>query len=80
MVARLEMDHREDWAKTHLTLLALIDCLCAHHHALKTRQNWCLVEGRGKRAFVPPTDERHPRNADGARPPAAAATGPPAAR
>jgi len=35
-VARLEMDHRE---------------------------NWGLVAGRGKRAFVPPGDHRHPRDA-----------------
>ncbi len=61
-VARLEMDHREDWAATHVTLLALIDRLCAHHHGLKTRQGWGLVEGRAKRAFVPPTDVRHPRH------------------
>ena len=27
------------------------------------RQNWSLVEGRGKRALVPPEDPRHPRNA-----------------
>ncbi len=60
-VARLEMDHREDWATTHITLFSLIDRLCPHHHRLKTRENWGLVEGRGKRAFVAPTDERHPR-------------------
>jgi len=64
-VARLEMDHREDWAKTHRTLLALIDRLCSHHHALKTRENWALVDGRGKRAFVPPSDDRHPRHSRG---------------
>ncbi|MGI9022786.1 MAG: hypothetical protein ACR2HV_06075 [Acidimicrobiales bacterium] len=64
-VARLEMVHRDDWATSHVTLLALIDRLCPHHHALKTRENWGLVEGRGKRAFVPPTDARHPPNAEG---------------
>jgi len=62
-VARLEMDHREDWASTHVTLLSLIDRLCHHHHGLKTRENWGLVAGRGKRAFVPPGDHRHPRDA-----------------
>jgi hypothetical protein len=77
-VARLEMDHREDWAATHFTLLSLIDRLCSHHHRLKTRENWALVEGRGKRAFVPPADLRHPRHARAqAMPPTAAATGPP---
>jgi hypothetical protein len=30
------------------------------HHALKTHEGWSLVEGRGKRAFVPPGDPRHP--------------------
>jgi hypothetical protein len=76
------MDHREDWAATHVTLLSLIDRLCPHHHRLKTRQNWGLVDGRGKRAFVAPTDARHPRHANphanrGERAPAAVATGPP---
>jgi len=76
-VARLEMDHREDWAATHVTLFSLVDRLCAHHHKLKTRENWGLVDGRGKRAFVPPTDGRHPRHRSGGqRPPAAATTGP----
>ncbi len=79
-VARLEMDHREDWAATHTTLFLLIDRLCAHHHGLKTRENWGLVEGRGKRAFVAPTDDRHPRHTPGRpREPVATATGPPAA-
>ena len=66
----LENDHREDWAKTHTTVFNLLDRLCAHHHALKTTENWALVEGRGKRAFVPPGDRRHPRRAYG--PPVAA--------
>lgn len=60
--ARLQRDHRVDWAKTHTTVFELLDLLCAHHHGLKTRDNWALVEGRGKRAFVPPDDPRHPKN------------------
>ena len=28
---------------------------------LKTIDNWALVPGRGKRAFVPPDDPRHPQ-------------------
>ena len=77
-VARLEMDHRDHWATSHLTLFSLLDRLCHHHHALKTRENWALVEGRGTRAFVPPTDPRHPRHAKARQQqPAAAATGPP---
>jgi len=58
----LEMDHRFDWAKTHMTVFDLLDRLCSHHHALKTRKGWGLVEGRGKRAFVAPEDPRHPRH------------------
>ena len=58
-----QADHREDWARTHYTVLGLIDRLCRYHHALKTTKGWALVEGRGKRAFVPPEDPRHPRHA-----------------
>lgn len=65
--ARLQRDHRADWAKTHVTIFDLLDLLCAHHHGLKTTKGWGLVEGRGKRAFVPPEDARHPQHA----PPAA---------
>jgi len=60
----LEFDHRDDWAKTHRTVFDLLDRLCSHHHDLKTRDNWALVEGRGKRAFVAPGDTRHPRHTD----------------
>jgi hypothetical protein len=38
-----------------------LDGLCSHHHDLKTIDNWALVDGRGKREFVPPHDPRHPR-------------------
>jgi hypothetical protein len=62
-VARLERDHRIDWADTHITMLDWLDRLCSHHHGLKTRKNWMLVHGRGKRAFVPPDDPRHPGKA-----------------
>ncbi len=72
--ARLDYDHRVDWSRTHFTVLDLLDRLCGHCHALKTRQNWSLVEGRGKRALVPPEDRRHPRNAVDVRD-----NGPPAA-
>lgn len=56
----LQSDHRADWAKTHYTVFDLLDRLCTHHHNLKTRSNWALVPGTGKRPFVPPTDPRHP--------------------
>jgi len=71
-----EVDHRHDWAKTHTTLFDDADPYCDHHHDLKTYQGWGLVEGRGKRAFVPPADPRHPNNAakdDRERPPPQAA-------
>lgn len=57
----LQSDHREDWAFTHFTRLELLDRLCPHHHRLKTYKGWMLVEGKGKRPFVPPDDARHPR-------------------
>jgi hypothetical protein len=41
----LETDHREDWARTHITVLGLLDRLCRHHHSLKTTKGWALVEG-----------------------------------
>jgi hypothetical protein len=56
-----EYDHRIDWAETHHTRLDETDPLCDGHHDKKTREGWALVEGKGKRPFVPPTDPRHPR-------------------
>ena len=66
----LENDHRIAWAKTHITVLDLLDRLCGHHHHLKSLEGWALVEGHGKRPYVPPEDPRHPRNAHA--PPSAA--------
>ena len=57
----LQSDHREDWIKTKFTIFDLLDRLCPHHHRLKTHKGWALVEGSGRRAFVPPSDPRHPR-------------------
>lgn len=58
---RVEIDHREDWARTHHTRLDECDPLCKHHHDCKTYVGWSLVEGTGKRPMVPPEDPRHPR-------------------
>jgi hypothetical protein len=69
----LENDHRQDWAKTHLTALDWLDRPCAHHHRLKTHHGWALVEGHGKRPTVPPDDPRHPRHRARAKGPPAAA-------
>ncbi|HEX5097581.1 MAG TPA: DUF222 domain-containing protein [Acidimicrobiia bacterium] len=59
---RIEIDHRTGWAITQTTRLDDLDNLCDHHHDLKTTDGWALVEGTGRRAFVPPDDPRHPRN------------------
>lgn len=61
----LQVDHREDWSKTHFTVFDLLDHLCRYHHKLKTNKGWALVNGRGKRDFVPPDDPRHPNNSRG---------------
>lgn len=58
----VQHDHRIDWATTRHTRLDETDPLCHHDHDLKTRQGWALVAGKGKRAFVPPDDPRHPAN------------------
>jgi hypothetical protein len=63
--ARLETDHNNPWSRCKVTLTDLLDRLCDHHHDLKTFQNWSLIDGRGKRPFVPPTDPRHPENTRG---------------
>src|SRR4029453_16768181 len=60
---RTENDHREPWAQTRHTRLAELDPLCAHHHDLKTRSGWAVVDGTGKRPMVPPDDPRHPKPA-----------------
>jgi hypothetical protein len=77
---RVEWDHREPWAQTRHTRLDELDPLCSFHHDLKTRIGWALALGKGKRAFVPPDDPRHPsyRKPPGEQPrPDAGATGPP---
>lgn len=55
-----EIDHRADWAKTHVTRLDTLDRLCTHHHRLKTYQGWALAAGTGKRAMLPPKDPGNP--------------------
>jgi hypothetical protein len=59
--AGLQYDHRQDYVKTEITAFDLLDRLCRHHHDKKTYQGWALVDGTGKRAFVPPGHPRHPR-------------------
>jgi hypothetical protein len=51
---RCEIDHVEDWAETHQTRLELLRPLCHHHHDLKTRSGYRLVEEDGIARMVPP--------------------------
>jgi len=50
----LEVDHRVDWHKVHVTELVNLDWLCARDHRLKTHRGWQLEPGTGKRAMRPP--------------------------
>jgi hypothetical protein len=52
--ARLEKDHRDDWARTKRTTIRSADRLCHWHHSLKTA-GWHLEPGSGKRRLLPPT-------------------------
>jgi hypothetical protein len=58
----VEVDHNNPWADKQETVLGNLDPFCGHDHDLKTNHGWSLVEGTGRRAFVPPDDPRHPRN------------------
>jgi hypothetical protein len=58
----VQIDHRTPWVASKQTVLSELDPLCTHDHRLKTHQGWSLVDGVGRRAFVPPDDPRHPRN------------------
>ncbi len=57
-----ESDHREPYANVRETWLGNSDGLCGHDHDLKTYKGWSLVEGTGRRDFVPPDNPRHPKN------------------
>jgi len=77
-VRRLERDHRLAWADTKVTVYEALDHLCEHHHRWKTHHDWALTPGTGKRAFVAPTDPRHPDRANRGTPVAGTGTdGPP---
>ena len=58
--SRCEIDHRDDYARTHHTRVDECDPLCKPHHDLKTYKGWALAKGSGKRAFVASDDARHP--------------------
>ena len=52
--AFVQIDHRDDWATTHITQLDTLDKLCTDHHQMKTHHRWRLEPGRGKRRFLSP--------------------------
>jgi hypothetical protein len=61
-----QIDHVDDWAKTHTTTLKQLRRLCKHHHDLKTA-GWAVIEDEHRTVIVPPDDPRHPKNNE--RPP-----------
>jgi hypothetical protein len=61
--AHLQIDHRKPWAQCRITELANLDSLCRHDHDVKTRNNWALVAGTGRRPMVPPSHPDHPARA-----------------
>ena len=69
---KLQIDHRVDWHKIHITEIANLDKLCIPDHNRKTREGWSLVEGTGRRRMVPPDHPDHPANAPPANAPPAA--------
>ena len=69
----LEVDHRVDWHKIHVTELQNLDWLCAHDHRLKTHKGWQLEPGTGKRAMHPPGQQAWPDDPPGDPPDHAAA-------
>ncbi len=56
---QIQHDHRTPWVEVHETTLHNIDRLCGPCHKRKTHDGWALVEGKGRRPFVPPDDPRH---------------------
>jgi len=56
---RQEIDHRADWADTHLTGLDGLDGLCTHHHWLKTHRGYRLEPGKGRRRLLGPPVAPH---------------------
>lgn len=43
----IQIDHRDDWARTRHTRLDELDPLCNFHHDLKTRENWAFTAVAG---------------------------------
>jgi hypothetical protein len=65
-VARIEIDHRDPYAKVGCTQTANLRPRCDHHHDLKTYHGWDDVElPDGRIIMVPPGDPRHPGHQPG---------------
>jgi hypothetical protein len=58
---RLQNDHGPEWRTTKHTRLSELDPVCGPDHDLKTNHGWDFVNGKGRRAMVPPDDPRHPK-------------------
>ena len=52
--AHLETDHRLEWAKSHSTVLGLLDRLCKFHHYRKTYEGWPWSTGGARGRSCPP--------------------------
>ena len=58
---RREIDHRDDWVRTHHTVLHELDPYCKFHHYLKGHKGYRLETGMGRRRLLPPDpDPPHP--------------------
>ncbi|HEY4375732.1 MAG TPA: DUF222 domain-containing protein [Acidimicrobiales bacterium] len=56
----VQIDHDTGWAKTHQTKLDDLNKLCPYHHWLKTRFDYKLEPGTGKRHLLPPANPPPP--------------------
>jgi hypothetical protein len=62
VTTRLEIDHVEEWAATHVTRLDALARLCHYHHFLKTHDGWRLHGPPGQWTFTPPDAGTGPPN------------------
>jgi hypothetical protein len=69
--ARVEIDHVEDWAHTHITRLEHLAGICTHCHDLKTHRGYTLGPRlpNGTRRLIPPGDRRSTTGLPTDRPP-----------
>ena len=53
--SHLQSDHRAEWAKSHVTVLGLLDRLCQFHHYRKTYHGWPWCPGEERELSSLPT-------------------------